>query len=129
MSDAPSGAGTGVGQHLPRNQRKAGSLIRSCAEFPPDGNKLTPSLREALIRAGLRDGTTISSHHHFRDGDLLMRQVFEAAADLGVRDLRWIPSATFPCHGALIPHLDSGVIHHIEGSLNGPWIRLSWWTM
>jgi citrate lyase subunit alpha/citrate CoA-transferase len=37
-----------------------------------------------------------------------------------VRDLVWLPSATFPCHEPLIGALESGLIHHIEGSLNGP---------
>ncbi len=109
----------GVGKHIPGG-RKAGPLIPSCAHYPADGNKVTPSLIEALRRAGLRDGMVISSHHHFRDGDLVMERVFAAAAELGVRDLVWFPSAAFPCHRSLIPYLERGVIHHIEGSLNGP---------
>jgi citrate lyase subunit alpha/citrate CoA-transferase len=32
----------------------------------------------------------------------------------------WFPSASFPVHANQITHLDSGVIHHIEGSMNGP---------
>lgn len=63
---------------------------------------------------------TVSTHHHFRDGDLVSNQIFDAAAELGVRDLRWFPSAAFPCHKPVIEHLESGVVHHIEGSLNGP---------
>ncbi len=64
---------------------------------------------------------TISSHHHFRNGDLLMAQVFAAAAALGVRDLIWQPSAPlFPVMRPSQPYLESGLIHHIEGSLNGP---------
>lgn len=109
----------GVGQHRPQGH-KAGAPIRSCAEYPANGDKVVPSLREALERAGLRDGMTISTHHHFRDGDLLTERVFAAAAEMGVRDLVWLPSAAFPCHKSLIPYLENGVIHHIEGSLNGP---------
>ena len=109
----------GVGGYLPRG-RKAAPPIRSAAEYPGNGDKRAPGLREALRRAGLRDGMVISSHHHFRNGDLLMAQVFAAAAELGVRDLMWLPSATFPCHEPLIADLERGLIHHIEGSLNGP---------
>jgi len=100
--------------------RKAAPPVRSCAEFPADGDKRAPSLVEALRRAGLRDGMTLGSHHHFRDGDRLMVQVFAAAAELGVRGLVWQPSATFSCHEPLLAYVESGVIHHIEGSLNGP---------
>ena len=63
---------------------------------------------------------TISTHHHFRNGDLVANAVFDAAAELGVKDLMWFPSASFPCHAPIIDHMDSGVVHHIEGSMNGP---------
>ncbi len=109
----------GVGKHLPIG-RKAAPPIASCAQYPADGDKRVADLKSALERAGLRDGMTISTHHHFRNGDLVANQIFDAAAELGVRDLRWVPSAAFPCHAPMIAHLDSGVIHHIEGSLNGP---------
>ena len=108
----------GIGQFMQQG-RKHGPPLRSCAHYPA-GSKLAPSLLAALQRAGLRDGMTISSHHHFRNGDLLMAQVFAAAAELGVRDLRWQPSATFPCHAPFATYLENGLIHHIEGSLNGP---------
>ena len=109
----------GVGAFRPQG-RKAGPPLTTCADYPADGDKLAPGLPAALERAGLRDGMVLSTHHHFRDGDRLTGQVFAAAAGLGVRDLVWFPSAAFPCHGALIPHLQSGLLHHIEGSLNGP---------
>lgn len=109
----------GVGKHLPTG-RKAAPPIASNAQYPADGDKRVADLKTALERAGLRDGMTISTHHHFRNGDLVANRIFDAAAELGVRDLRWVPSAAFPCHAPMIAHLDSGVIHHIEGSLNGP---------
>lgn len=109
----------GVGRPQPLG-RKAAPPVRSCRDYPPDGNKLAPDLLTALRRAGLADGMVISSHHHLRNGDLLMQEVFAAAETLGVRDLVWFPSATFPVHESLRTHLDSGLIHHIEGSLNGP---------
>jgi citrate lyase subunit alpha/citrate CoA-transferase len=109
----------GVGKFRPEG-RKTGAPIRTCADYPPDGDKRTASLREALQNAGLRDGMTISTHHHLRNGDYVANAVFAAAAELGVKDLRWFPSASFPCHAGMIDHMDNGVIHHIEGSMNGP---------
>ncbi len=99
---------------------KAAPPIRSCSDYPTDGDKRVDGIKEALKRAGLRDGMTISSHHHFRNGDLLMNQVFDAAAELGVRRLRWFPSAAFPCHAPMIDRIKSGTIDWVEGSLNGP---------
>jgi len=109
----------GVGKYRPTG-RRYGPLLASCADYPADGNKVIADLKTALKKAGLRDGMTISTHHHFRDGDLVANAIFDAAAQLGVKDLRWFPSAAFPCHAPIIGHLESGVVHHIEGSLNGP---------
>ncbi|KPK75211.1 MAG: citrate lyase subunit alpha [Phycisphaerae bacterium SM23_30] len=108
----------GVHQYRPTG-RRAAPPISTFIDYP-DGNKLVPDLRTALERCGLADGMTISTHHHFRDGDVLANQLFDLIAEMGVKNLRWFPSATFPCHAPMIKHLDSGVIHHIEGSLNGP---------
>jgi citrate lyase subunit alpha/citrate CoA-transferase len=109
----------GVGKHAPSG-RKAAPLVRQCADYPADGDKRVGGLKETLARAGLRDGMTLSSHHHFRNGDLIMNQVFAAAAELGVKDLVWFPSAAFPCHAPVIDHMAAGVVKRIEGSLNGP---------
>lgn len=109
----------GVAAHRP-DGRKHGPRIASCADYPADGDKRTDSLRTALERAGLRDGMVVSTHHHFRNGDLVANRIFDIAAEMGVKDLVWAPSASFPCHAAMIRHLESGVIRHIEGSMNGP---------
>ena len=108
----------GVGKYRPTG-RKYGPPIPTCADYPADGNKLVKDLKEALIKAGLKDGMTISTHHHFRNGDLIANQIFDIAHELGVKNLRWFPSASFPCHTHLIKYLEDGTIHHIEGSMNG----------
>lgn len=108
----------GVGKYIPTG-RKYGPPISSCANYPADGNKVLRSLREALERCGLKDGMTISTHHHFRNGDLIANQIFDIAAEMGVKNLVWFPSASFPCHEPLIKYLEDGTIHHIEGSMNG----------
>ncbi len=108
----------GVGKYKPKG-RKYGPRIATCADYPEDGNKLVDNLKEALIKAGLRDGMTISTHHHFRNGDLIANKIFDIAHELGVKNLRWFPSASFPCHAHLIPYLEDGTINRIEGSMNG----------
>jgi len=109
----------GVRKYKPTG-RKFGPRISSCVDYPDDGNKCVKDLKEALVKAGLKDGMTISTHHHFRNGDLIANQIFDIAHELGVKDLRWFPSAAFPCHAPVIGHLDSGVVRYIEGSMNGP---------
>jgi citrate lyase subunit alpha/citrate CoA-transferase len=109
----------GVGKYGPKGN-KAAPPIASTRDYPADGNKVVKNLRAALEQVGLKDGMTISTHHHFRNGDLVGNTIFDAAADMGVKDLVWFPSAAFPCHAPLIKYLDNGVIHHLEGSMNGP---------
>lgn len=108
----------GVGKHRPEG-KKFGPRISSCVDFPEDGNKLVATLKDALIKSGLKDGMTISTHHHFRNGDLIAVQIFDIAAELGIKNLIWFPSASFECHSPLTKYLEDGTIHHIEGSMNG----------
>ena len=100
--------------------RITNSPIRSCAEYPADGNKEVQSLKDALKKAGLKDGMTISTHHHLRNGDQLTNILFDTIHSIGVKNIRWFPSASFPCHSYLMRYLRDGTIHHIEGSMNGP---------
>lgn len=110
----------GVAGSAPTNASKHGPPIRSCREYPTSGDKRVPDLTTALERCGLRDGQVISSHHHFRNGDMVALAALEAAAEMGAKDLMWFPSASFPCHEPVIDLMDRGVVHHIEGSMNGP---------
>src|SRR5947207_4397360 len=109
----------GVGKYQPRG-RKAAPPVRSNRDYPDNGDKRVPNLEAALRKCGLRDGMVISNHHHLRDGDRIALIMLEAAAKIGVKNLTWFPSASFPSQKAAIELMQSGVIHHIEGSMNGP---------
>ncbi len=108
----------GIGKYRPTGQKYA-PKISTCIDYPSDGNKLVPTLKNALEKAGLKDGMTISTHHHLRNGDLISNLIFDIAKEMGVKNLRWFPSASFPCHEYLIKYLEDGTISHIEGSMNG----------
>ena len=109
----------GVGKYRPTGG-KAAPPICSAADYPANGDKTVPDLETALRRCGLRDGMVISSHHHLRDGDRVALMALEAAARIGVKNLMWFPSASFPSQKAAIELLEAGVLDHIEGSMNGP---------
>ncbi|UCF41218.1 MAG: citrate lyase subunit alpha, partial [Gemmatimonadota bacterium] len=109
----------GVGAYEPAGPKHA-PTIRSSRDYPANGDKRVPDLKTALERCGLTDGMVISTHHHFRNGDKVALMALNAAAELGVKDLMWFPSASFPCHTPVIDLMDRGVVHHIEGSMNGP---------
>lgn len=80
------------------------------------GKKFLASLREAILASGLRSGMTISFHHHFRNGDMLVNLVVDEIAALGLKDITLAPSSLQSIHEALIPHIRSGVITAITTS-------------
>lgn len=79
-------------------------------------NKLLTSLEQAVLATGLKDGMTISFHHHFREGDYLVNQVVDVIASLGIKDICLAPSSLTNVHDPLIRHIQSGVITRIETS-------------
>jgi len=105
--------------HEPKGA-KHGPPIRACNDYPASGDKRVPDLKTALEKCGLSDGMVISSHHHLRNGDRVALKALEAAAEMGVKDIMWFPSASFPCQEPVIDLMDQGAVHHIEGSMNGP---------
>src|SRR5499425_1403810 len=109
----------GVGKYQPRGRKQA-PPVRSSKDYPEHGDKRLPDLETALRKCGLRDGMVVSNHHHLRDGDKVALMMLEAAARIGVKDLLWFPSASFPPQKGAIDLMERGVIHHIEGSMNGP---------
>ena len=109
----------GVHKYTPEG-RKASPKIFSANQYPLDGNKVLKSLREAFEFCGIKDGMTISTHHHFRNGDFVSNMMFDVFEEMNLKDLMWFPSASFPCHIKAIDLMEKGIIHHIEGSMNGP---------
>ncbi|MBW3085016.1 Citrate lyase alpha chain [Austwickia sp. TVS 96-490-7B] len=78
--------------------------------------KIVDSVEEAIRRSGLRDGMTISFHHHFREGDKTILRVVSTLARMGFQDLTLASSSLNNCHAGLIEHIRSGVIRRIYTS-------------
>jgi citrate lyase subunit alpha/citrate CoA-transferase len=119
VNGMPRRAYAGVNAPIPLGRKQA-PPVASCRDSPAGGDKRVPDLEAALQKCGLRNGMTISTHHHLRDGDAVAVRTLEAAERLGARNLMWFPSASFACHAPVVDLMERGVVHHIEGSLNGP---------
>lgn len=76
--------------------------------------KVIKTLDEAIRKSGLKDGMTISFHHHLRNGDFVLNYVLNKIAEIGIKGLTIAPSAVFPVHSDIIDHLENGVIKKIE---------------
>lgn len=82
-------------------------------------NKLIGSVKEAIEKVGLKDGMTISFHHHMRNGDYVLNMVLDAAARMGIRDLTVNASSIFDIHEPIIEHIKNGVVTGLECNYMG----------
>ena len=73
-------------------------------------DKQLASIEAAFDACDIRDGATLSFHHHLRNGDQVLNQVLAVAARRGLRDLRLAPSSVFPVHAPLVEHIRNGVV-------------------
>ena len=73
-------------------------------------SKVLPSIRAAIEACGLKDGATVSFHHHLRNGDDVVRAVMAEIAALGLRDIKVAASSLFPVHAPLVEHIRNGVV-------------------
>jgi citrate lyase subunit alpha / citrate CoA-transferase len=87
----------------------------------PAQQKLYNSLEETLDKLELKDGITISFHHHLRNGDHVLNMVVEAIAKRGVKDLTVAMSSIFPVHSPLVKHIENGIVTKIVTNyMSGP---------
>ncbi|WP_186565840.1 citrate lyase subunit alpha [Lawsonibacter celer] len=82
-------------------------------------NKLVSSLEEAVRLSGLKDGMTISFHHHLRNGDHVLNLVLDAIAQMGIKDLTINASSIFDVHMPLLDHIKNGVVTGLETAYIG----------
>ena len=74
------------------------------------GAKLLADIGAAFDACGIRDGATLSFHHHLRNGDAVLNLVMAEAAARGLRGLTVAASSLFPVHEPLVAHMRSGVV-------------------
>ncbi len=98
---------------VPTKKNKYGPKLGYIAD---QKSELVSSLSEVMDKVGLKDGMTISFHHHFRNGDMVMNMVLAEIEKKGIKNLTLAPSSTFPCQEeAIINAVQSGTITKIEG--------------
>ena len=73
-------------------------------------NKLVKSIKEAVALCDLKDGMTVSFHHHLRNGDFVLNMVMQEVAAAGVKDLTVNASSLFDAHAPLLDHIENGVV-------------------
>lgn len=82
-------------------------------------SKLANSLQEAIKLCGLKDGMTVSFHHHLRNGDFVLNMVMKEIAALGLKNMTINASAIFDIHEPLIGLIKQKVVTGIETDYMG----------
>lgn len=82
----------------------------------PGETKIRNSIKDVIIESGLKDGMTVSFHHHFREGDYVLNMVMEEIAKLGIKNLTLASSSIANVHEPIIEHIKNGVITNITSS-------------
>ncbi|QZY53618.1 citrate lyase subunit alpha [Crassaminicella profunda] len=93
--------------------RKIAPLLK---QVKPNESKVVSSLEELIKKVGLKDGMTISFHHHFRNGDYILNNVIDTIAKMGLKDITIVPSSLSTIHESLVEHIKNGVITGIHTS-------------
>lgn len=79
--------------------------------------KLQPDLKAAIRACRLADGMTISFHHSFREGDRIIGQVLTAIREMGIKNLKFAPSAVVNIKNpSIVDFVKDGTIAKIEAS-------------
>lgn len=93
----------------------AAKAQQSRTEYQESSPKIA-TLEEAIRKCGLKDGMTISFHHHFRGGDKVVNMVVDKLAEMGFKNLSLAASSLQDVHAPLIEHIKNGVITEISTS-------------
>ena len=104
----------GAGHRERRHVERRGPRVR--LRERPQESKLLPSIREAILRCGPRDGMTVSFHHHFRDGDHVVNAVMEEIVALGAKDVTIAASSLGIAHGPIARYIEQGIVTGIQTS-------------
>lgn len=86
-----------------------------------EDNKLYTDLSLLLDKLPLKNGMTISFHHHLRNGDYVLNLVMNEIAKRGYKDITLVASSIFPCHEPIVKYIEDEVITKIySGYISGP---------
>lgn len=89
-------------------------------QLEPD-SKVSEDIESFIKDLGIKDGDTLSFHHHLRNGDKVLIQVMEEIHKLGIKDLTIAASSLFPSQEKLVPMIEDGTVTNIVASyISGP---------
>ena len=86
-----------------------------------EGFTLLNSISEMFDKLNIRDGMTLSFHHHLRNGDFVLNMVAEEIKKRGLKNIKLAPSSIFPGNAVLVDLMEGGNVTEIYTDyVNGP---------
>ena len=92
------------------------TAVKSRARIGGNVSKIEGSIEEILKKCGVHDGMTISFHHHFREGDLVVMQVMNTIHKMGYKDIKICASSLDGAQDELVDMIEDGTVTRIETS-------------
>jgi len=86
------------------------------AYIKPQESKIVASIKEAVQLCGVKDGMTVSFHHHFREGDYVANMVMKEIADLGIKNITIAASSMGQAHDPIAELIEDGVVTGLQTS-------------
>ena len=84
-------------------------------------NKQLRSITDAFDKLQIKDGMTLSFHHHLRDGDFVLNMVLDEIKKRNLKHITLAPSSIFPIHEPMVELIKHGNIENIVTNyINGP---------
>ena len=81
-----------------------------------NGTKLVDNIHEVLVKCGIKDGMTLSFHHHFRNGDKVLNMVMEEVHNMGIKNITICASSLGSQNDPIVYMLEDGTITNIQSS-------------
>ena len=72
------------------------------------------SIHDALVKCEIKDGMTISFHHHFREGDYVVNMVMDEIHKMGIKGITICASSLGKANDPIVPYIEDGTIVGIQ---------------
>ncbi|HAJ93380.1 MAG TPA: citrate lyase subunit alpha [Synergistaceae bacterium] len=82
----------------------------------PARSKVVENIEKAVELSGLKDGMTISFHHHLRNGDAVIPMVLDVLQKMGFKGLTLAPSSIPDVHDCIVDYIRRGLINRLYTS-------------
>lgn len=93
---------------------KPGPTVK--AKIKPQESKIVESIRKAIELCEIKDGMTLSFHHHFREGDYVVNMVMKEIEALGIKDITIAASSMGAAHDPIAQMIEDGIVTGLQTS-------------